>query len=195
MKTANKPATGIDAMDYDAFLLKMGERDRLNVSRHVTALEAEPTDDHVKLWKRVACALATLSPHAIQTTGQHALRYFVADGKYRKQMFALEDTRDGSVAIYTADSLDDAVKAGILIGKLGEGPTPLKIKGEPSATLMVERLSVAATTSAPDYYRHMLGWNRKALKITLPTSATAAQVKAAEALCALAARKNDGAGA
>jgi len=52
------------------------------------------------------------------------------------------------------------------------------------------RSSIRPTTvEAPDYYRHMLGWNRKALRLNLPTNATPAQIKAAEALFLLAARK------
>ena len=35
----------------------------------------------------------------------------------------------------------------------------------------------------------MLGWNRRAIRITLPATAKAAQVKAAETLCAIGAKK------
>ena len=37
----------------------------------------------------------------------------------------------------------------------------------------------------------MTGWNRKALRITVPRSPSEAQVEASEALCALAARHFD----
>ena len=43
--------------------------------------------------------------------------------------------------------------------------------------------SATGTVSAPDFYRHMLGWNRKAIRITLPTVAHEAQVHAVEMLC------------
>jgi hypothetical protein len=55
--------------------------------------------------------------------------------------------------------------------------------------LRVESLTASTTTSAPEYYRHMLDWNRKAIRITLSTDATPAQIAAAEAICALAVEK------
>ena len=74
--------------DFEAFLLRLGDRDRLNVERHVAFCETESTPAHAQTWKRLACVLARLAPHAALTTGQRAVRFFVADGKYRLQLFA-----------------------------------------------------------------------------------------------------------
>ena len=38
------------------------------------------------------------------------------------------------------------------------------------------------------HFKDLTGWNRKALRITLPPSASPAQVEAAELLCAIAAQ-------
>src|SRR5688572_27724849 len=97
-------------VSLDEFLAKLSARDRTNVDRHIAAIEAAPEPKHLALWKRVAKTLATLAPHAVSTTGQQAISFFIADGKYRMQVFALEDNRDGKLLVYAVDALDDAVK-------------------------------------------------------------------------------------
>jgi hypothetical protein len=177
--------------DFDGFLTALSARDRLNIERHIAVCEAEPTLDHAKLYKRLAGSLYGLAPQAIRTTGQRAVQFFVADGKYRVQAFALEDLCDGKVTIYLTDALDAAITQGILKRRAkSDGDTTLYELGDASGTfLAMERLTSANTVEAPDYYRHMLGWNRKALRLTLPTNATTAQVKAAEAMFVLAVGK------
>jgi len=100
--------------DFDEFLAKLAARDRQNVDRHLIAADAEPEPDHAKLWRRIARSMFTLSPHAVTTIGQQALLFFIADGKYRMQVYAVEDPRDGRLLIYTADVLKEAIKAGVL---------------------------------------------------------------------------------
>src|ERR1700712_1080440 len=85
--------------DLSSFLAKVRLKDRTNIERHLTACDAEGDPRHGVLWRRIACALGTLAPLAIQTIGEHAMQFFVADGKYRMQVFALEDARDGSIHI------------------------------------------------------------------------------------------------
>ena len=63
-------------IDLSTWIAALGARDRVNVERHVAALEAEPL--HATLWRRVATTLATLAPHAASTTGQQAVQFFVA---------------------------------------------------------------------------------------------------------------------
>jgi len=45
------------------------------------------------------------------------------------------------------------------------------------------------TTDPAVHFKDMIGWNRKALRITLPPAASAAQVKAVEKLCVIAAEQ------
>ena len=182
---------------YDAFLSGLAARDRANVERHVAACEGEATPGHARLWKRLTCSLAALAPHPIQTMGQRAVRFFVADGRHRMQVFALEDPRDGTVHLYAGDALDEAIETGVLARPSnGDGDAAAArlypVDGEPGGGLTIEPLTAAQTTAAPDFYRHMLGWNRRALKVTLPTTAAPAEVAAAEALCALAVRRAGG---
>ena len=42
----------------------------------------------------------TLAPHFAKTDGQQRVRFFVPDGQYRMQVFAMEDLRDGVITIY-----------------------------------------------------------------------------------------------
>ena len=180
--------------DFEKFLATLSARDRLNVERHIAVCEGETTLDHAKLYKRLAAVLASLAPQSVRTTGQRAIQFFMSDGKYRVQVFALEDLCDGNVVIYLTDVLDQAISEGIFRRRAKtDGEASLyEIADQPGQFLRIERLTSANTVEAPDYFRHMLGWNRKALKLALPTNATAGQNKAAEALCTLAARKAGG---
>jgi hypothetical protein len=180
-----------EPIEFEAFLSKLSPKDRLNVERHIAACEAQVHPDHAKLWQRMATWLATLASHAVQTTGQQAVSFFIADGKYRMQVFALEDARDGKVAIYTPDVLDQAVSAK-LIGKPTKGDgesTAHPIKSDEKQHILVEQLTAANTPNPSEFYKHMLGWNRKAMRITLLTTSTDMQMATAEKLCALAAER------
>ena len=60
---------------------------------------------------------------------------------------------------------------------------------EPSREqLLINQLDSKSLNPAP-HYKDMTGWNRKALRITLPPSPSPAQIEAAELLCALAAQQ------
>jgi len=137
--TPTIPATAsTDDADYQTLLGRMGLRDRQAVERHVAACEAEPTPDHANLWRQLACLLASLASKpapdtaapadaaprtgpasrqfGVQAAGQKAVQFFIADGKYRRQLFALEDLRDGVLVVYTVDALAAALRAGALRG-------------------------------------------------------------------------------
>jgi hypothetical protein len=181
--------TGLDA--YETFLLTMGEKDRRNIRKHVATCEDEPTQQHAVLWKRLACTLAALGGKWVKTTGHRAVQFFVADGNYRVQTFALEDTGDGTISVYAPDALQAARDAGIVVVPVGTPDNTLayEVGDLPGLTVRVEVLSTSKTVDAPEYYRHLLGWNRKALRIILPTNAGRAQLIACDALCGLSVRR------
>ena len=158
------------AADMETFLTGLAGKDRSNIEKHLAACDAEPDPTHGKLWRRLAVGLRRLAPLPVQTVGQHAVQFFIADGKYRMQVFALEDARDGRLMVYLPDILAEAEKAGAPLG-----------------VLKPEALDAANTPNPSPHIKHMLGWNRKAVRLTLPTRATPQQISAAEALCALAA--------
>jgi hypothetical protein len=189
--TANTPVP-YTPMEFDAFLLKLGTKDRLNVERHVAAAEAEPEGGptHARNYRELVSALAGLAPHAAKTHGQQAVQMYVPDGKYRMQVFAIQDQRDGIIAIYCDDVLDNAIKGGMLNGphEVAEQNNSYRLAGNTTDSIKVDQLDGKTANPSP-FYKDMLGWNRRAIRITLPATATPAQVKAATILCAIGARK------
>jgi hypothetical protein len=124
----------------------------------------------------------------VQTLGQHAVLFFIPDGKYRMQVFALEDKRDGHLQVYVPDVLADAAKKKI-IGKSTE-ETKYSIPGAGKQTVEIHSMDAANSPEPPQHVKNMLGWNRKALRIALPTTeAKSHAVTAAESLASLAAAK------
>ena len=173
-------------ISFDDFLAKLSAKDRTNAERHATALAENPR--HLELWRRLACSLMTLAPHAIKFNGQQSIQFYIPDGKYRMQVFALEDLRDGKITIYCGNSIGEATDAGLLQKrKAGDPEDAYKIRGTDDA-LTIEALD-GQTPNPASFYKDMLGWNRKAIRITLSADATNVQAEAAENLCALSARK------
>lgn len=188
---SRSPSSTQAAESYEAFFDRLDSSGRSNVDRHLAACQAEPTHEHVRLWKRLAAFLASLTPHSIRTTGQKAVQFYVADGKYRQQLFALEDMRDGKLSVYAVDALEAATRAGLFRPRADspdQGSTYV-LCDYPDEYLRIETLTAATTTSAPDYYKHLLGWNRKAVRISIPTNATPAQILVVEGFCTIAAEQ------
>jgi len=205
------PAT--ESVAFEAFLSGIGNKDRQNIQRHLAAVDAEAGPAHGRLWRRLAVTLRKLAPLAVQTVAQQAVQFFVADGKYRMQVFTLEDKRDGTLQVYLPDVLDAAFKAkilakpgkraataasrtkpanGIPVGPL-DGPVPVvaveyPILAKAGESLRIESLDNHNSPEPPPHVRHMLGWNRKALRISLPANSSPAEAGAVEALCELAAK-------
>ena len=186
-KPAGKPIPV--PIDYDGFLAKLTPKDRLNIERHITAVEEVSTRNHAKLWKRLATAMMSMAPHSAKANGQQSMQFYIQDGKYRMQIFALEDLRDGTVHVYAADAVDEATKAGVFgKAKPGDEPNELRLPGS-SDTLNVERLDGKVSNPAP-FYKDMLGWNRRAVHIALPVMASDAQADAACKLLVFGAKKS-----
>jgi hypothetical protein len=189
-KVAEKPAGKPNPipMDYDGFLAKLTPKDRLNIERHIAAVEEGSTKNHARLWKRLATAMMGMAPHSAKANGQQSMQFYIQDGKYRMQIFALEDLRDGTVHVYAADAVDEATKAGVFTkAKPGDEPNELRLHGS-TDTLNVERLDGKVSNPAP-FYKDMLGWNRRAVHIALPAMASDAQADAACKLLVLGAKK------
>ena len=176
-------------LGFDAVLAKLPAKDRANAERRVAALEAEnggADPRRAGLWRRLACALTTLAPHASKLVGRQTVQFYVADGKYRMQVFALEDLQDGHFTVYCPDVLDDAVAAGLL-ARHPHAPDDVWVVASSGEPLRVEPLDGSSPSPAA-HVKDLTGWNRKAVRVTLPPSPSPAQVEAAELLCAMAAQ-------
>lgn len=179
---------GPTPMDFDAFLAKLTPKDRLNIERHLAAIEEQSTKAHAKLWKRLAAQMMTMASHSAKANGQQSMQFYIQDGKYRMQIFALEDLRDGTVHVYATDATDEAMAAGALLKPKGsDEPDHVRL---PNSTdlLNVERLDGKVSNPAP-FYKDMLGWNRRAVHVALPAMASDAQILATEQLLIHGAKK------
>jgi hypothetical protein len=175
-------------IDYDGFLAKLTPKDRLNIERHIAAIEELSTKNHAKLWKKLATAMMSMAPHSAKANGQQSMQFYIQDGKYRMQIFALEDLRDGTIHVYAADAVDEALKAGLFSkGKPSDEPNDMRLPGS-TDMLNVERLDGKVSNPAP-FYKDMLGWNRRAVHIALPVMASDAQADAALKLLVMGAKK------
>ena len=173
-------------LSFAEFLAKLPIRDRASAERRINALEAMPDQGRAHLWQRLACSLMTLAPFAAKLVGKQTLQVYVADGKYRMQVFALEDLQDGHFTVYCPDVLKEAGQAGLLA--LDPNGAPDQYLIEPSREKLVVQLLDGKSLNPAPHYKDMTGWNRTALRITLPPSASPTQVEATELLCALAAQ-------
>ncbi|HEX4794744.1 MAG TPA: hypothetical protein VH370_13170 [Humisphaera sp.] len=97
---------------FDDFLAKLAPKDKVSAGRRLEVLEAESDADRALLWKRLACTLMKLSGHAAKLIGKQTVQFYVADGKHRMQVFALEDLQDGNFTIFCPDVLPQALAAG-----------------------------------------------------------------------------------
>jgi hypothetical protein len=172
-------------VDFADFLARLSPKDRANAEKRVTVLETEPDPARAPLWRRLVCTLATLAPHAFKFVGKQTVQFYIADGKYRMQVFALEDLQDGNFTVYCPDVVAEAAKAGLLRNPPA-GDSPLYVISGSNEPLQIELLDRDSLNPAA-HVKDMTGWNKKALRITLPPSASPAQVEAAELLCAIAA--------
>jgi hypothetical protein len=182
----------ITPAEYATFLSTLGVKDRSNIERHLATCEADPAGNgaaHSANYRRLLCALGGLAPHAPKTHGQQAVQFYIPDGKYRMQVFALEDQRDGNMMVYCEDVLEAAQKSGLLRGpnEVAGQNNSYRIKGSIDS-LKVDQMDGKTANPAP-FYKDMLGWNRRAIRITVGTTATPDQLGAVETLCATAARK------
>jgi hypothetical protein len=159
-------------LSFADFLAKLPPKDRASAGRRVSVLGAEPDPARAPLWRRLVCTLMTLSPHAAKFVGRQTAQFYVADGKYRKQVFAMEDLQDGHFTLYCPDVLGEAVKAGLLAASPEAASHGYLVRpsGDP---LRVEPLD-GASINPGTHFKDMTGWSRKALRVMLPPSASPA---------------------
>ncbi|HVS71121.1 MAG TPA: hypothetical protein VHQ47_07700 [Phycisphaerae bacterium] len=165
-QTQSAPRVLVDP--FDAFLARLSRKSLASVQAHLEAAEGHDELGHGRQWKRLAAMLAKLAGHAIEASGQHVLRFYIADGKYRQQVFTLEDMRKGAIQVYLPDILDAALARKILIAPHEEDHT-YAIGAAPTVRVEVERIS-SESKEVPEFCKPMLGWGRRALRIAVPAT-------------------------
>ena len=172
-------------LDFEGFLSKLAPKDRVNAERRATTLDTEGGPHRAALWRRLAASLMTLAPVA-KLVGKQTVQFYIPDGKYRMQVFALEDLQDGNLTIYCPDRLAEAIDGGLVSRNEKSQPNVCTIKAT-KEPLSVEPLDSSAINPG-DHVKDLVGWNRKALRITLASGSSNTQIEAAELLCAIASR-------
>ena len=169
---------------YATFLEQLSVKGRAAIQKHDELCAADTVQGQGELWKRLAGGLARLADYQTEIVGQQVVKFYIADGKYRQQVFALEDTRQGSIIVYLPDVIALAIAQKILAG------TPVahhyKIVGG-DIQLNLEPLD--AETRDLTACKAMVGWGRHALRVDLNTLSKEKQVRAVEKMCELAAEK------
>jgi hypothetical protein len=176
-------------LGFDDFLAKLPAKDRTNVQKRIAAAaDGQPDGGLLELWRRLASTLFALAPHAAKMIGRTAVQYYVADGKYRMQVFALEDLQDGHLSVYCPDVLGAALANGFVAAPAAGGdPDVYPVAG--TTHVLTITLLDRNTIDPPIYYKDMVGWNRRALRITLPAAASVGLIEAANSLCTIAAQR------
>lgn len=184
-RTEAKPAP---VADLDPLLARWPAKERARIEKHLALSDAESDGARGKLWRRLAAALGTLAPLPPQTLGNLAVLFFIPDGKYRMQVFTLEDLGDGEVSVYLPDVLSEALRKK-LVAKT-KTPGEIAAPGAAGHTIRVESLDAANTPSPQPQIKNLIGWNRKAIRLKFPVAETdKTQIAAAESLFELAAKK------
>jgi len=202
------PKADTTAAAFDTFFAGVGAKDKLSIEKHLAAIDAEGDPGHGRAWRRLAVTLRRHAPLAVQTVGQQVVQFFVPDGKYRMQAFTLEDKRDGALLVYLPNVVDQAIKEKILgkpPGKVRKAagkassyldededdaaqPVEYPILARAGEGLRVEAMDHTNTPDPPAHVRHMLGWNRRAVRVTIPAAGAEPRVEVVEAMCEIAAR-------
>ncbi len=174
------------AVDFDTAIAGLSFKDRGSIDRQLVARENAPVFGLAHRWRHLVAHLLGLAPGLIKLVGVHTMQFYVPDGKYRKQVFALHATPLGEMFVCTPDIVDDAIAAGLLQSPpFPDRPDDYGLPGS-SQTLPI-RFVDGKTLDPQMYYKDMTGWNRRALCIIVPTDATHMQMTAIDDLCRLAA--------
>jgi len=171
--------------NFDEVVARLAGTGRASVERHL--IKCEKDAQHLLLWKYLVGLLGRLTPVAMPTAGTLAMRFFVPDGKFKLQLFALEDLQNNELALYCRDIRKAAISENVLDHSKSDSNIYRIVRGRVDEWLSIETLTAAGTVSAPEYYKHMLGWNRTAIRIALPVPPSDGQMWAFEEICKLAA--------
>lgn len=168
-----------------AILARGGSHDRNQVKRHLVICDGEPTPGHAATWRRLVVALGTLAPMPIRSTSRLAVQFYVADGPYRMQVFALEDSGHGMVTVYLPDVIATALDLGI-VERVEDRFVAV---ADRNRSVAITPMSAANTLGPSVHVKDLIGWNRHAMRVTLDSDqADGPLIDLVEQLCQLAAR-------
>jgi hypothetical protein len=174
---------------YDEMVGKLSPKDRQNMEKQLTSYDEAGDKGRATLWKRLVGTMSDLAPGVPpKTSAQRTVQFFVPDGKWRMQVFAIEDRKDGVIAVYIEDVLSEAIKAGVISKAKTKTGVPGEYVAKGTETpIVIEQLDGKTEMDPAPFYKDMLGWNRKALRVTVGGDAPEGHARVIEKLCELAA--------
>ena len=168
--------------EFDRLQARMTPKAKASVAKHLDIVSGDAALGFGECWKRVVGMLGRLAPDLVEAAGT-SLKFSIVDGKYRRQVFAIDDQRKGLIQVYLPDVLAAAQTAG-LIGVAEAGT--VGVKGDIKTRIPLDVIT-ADTKDIPDCCKPMLGWGRRALRFEITVAGDDTQVKMIEKLCVLAA--------
>lgn len=167
---------------YEDFLTRLSPKARSAMAKYEETCQNRGINAYSELWKRLAGLLSHLAPQYADMIG-FSVKFYIPDGKYRQQVFALETTQKGSVAVYMPDVTSEAIVRKLL----SQSPiaSSYRVPGANECKVLLE--PITADTCETVVCKAMVGWGKRALVTTLDRNSTAEQIAAVEQLCSLAA--------
>jgi len=183
-RTPEPVSTWKNERHFDDFVGRLSVKSRAAVEKHMEHCANDATLNHGQLWKRLAGGLGSLAPFSTETVGQHALKYFIPDGKYRQQVFSLEDSCTGTIVVYLPDVLARATESTLI----APGPDSQSFLVGHDHPELIHLEVITAEAKEIGNCKAMLGWGRRALRTILAVDASEKQIRAVERLCEFAAQ-------
>lgn len=154
-------------MTFADFCARLPVKERSYAEKRSAAMESDPALR--ELWQRLAARLLQLAGHSAKVNSKESIQFYAADGKYRMQVFALQDIAPGTLSLHCRDVLDTLL-AKKLIRKPEAGKTKYPVPGT-NESLTIERVLPQAADHPPAF-RDLLSWNRKCMRIDIEVSAS-----------------------
>lgn len=181
---ANATATVPVEFTWETFIAKLGMRDRTNALKRLAAMEAGPQPALAPLWKSLCELLMSNSGHSAILNSKQSVQFFAADGKYRMQIFALQDDLPGEVIIYAPDVVEKAVTKKIIRKPRATDAKNLYRLGDNDQTLTIDQLN-GDGPEHPPFFKDLMSWKRKCMRISIPVPPSPEQMQALIALVSI----------
>jgi hypothetical protein len=168
-----------------AAFARLPQKDRDNFERQAGNATAKGTEKLAATWRRLAGVGLALCSKPPKISGLNTIQFFIADGNYRKQVYAMHLSDTGEVTVFLPDILADAIKAKLVTPLPKDPAGNAYTTGKGGERLIIDPYDRDTTNPQP-YFKDMTGWNRKAIGVVLPPDASEALVHTTEQLMALA---------
>jgi hypothetical protein len=174
------------AEEQAAALAKLSQKDRDTLQRQSANAAAKGKAALAETWQRLAGVAAALTTRPPKFTGLNTVQFFIADGNYRKQVYAMHLSDVGVLTLYLPNILPEAIKAKQIIPLPKDPAANAYATGKDAERVVIEPLD-RDSLNPQSYFKDMTGWNRKAIGMILPADAGEGLIHTAEQLMALAA--------